>query len=190
MVSFFSARACVTSHPSCALSHNLIIVSFIHSGKSMIRILDDILLVAKGSRSLDIKEETVDVSEFLRQTVADMTNFAYMEGLSVRVRKEDVSYPLLFSDFNRIRQVIHNLISNAIKFSEEDIQVECLQRRTFAEVLTVWRTYAASYPNHEPRLKILLLPKLVWPILWKMTKTAAGLFSLWLIEELVSMKPI
>mmetsp|Transcript_10668 Transcript_10668/g.18196 ORF Transcript_10668/g.18196 Transcript_10668/m.18196 type:complete len:1088 (-) Transcript_10668:69-3332(-) len=123
-------------------------------GKNMLRILDDILLVAKGSHSLTIKEETVNVSEFLRQTVADMTNFAYMEGVSVRVRKEDVKHQLLVSDFNRIRQVVHNLISNAIKFSEkEDIYVECLQRETFSEVLTVWKTYAASYPNHEPKLK-------------------------------------
>ena len=50
-----------------------------HSGKNMLRILDDILLVAKGSHSLNIKEETVNVSDFIRQTVADMTNFAYME---------------------------------------------------------------------------------------------------------------
>ena len=76
-----------------------------------------------------------------------------MEHVSVRIRKEDVFQPKLVSDFNRIRQVIHNLISNAIKFSEEDIYVECLQRKSFSEVLTVWRTYSASYPNHEPRLK-------------------------------------
>lgn len=102
----------------------------------MIRILDDILLVAKGNHSLNIKEEAVNVTAFLRKTVADMTNFAYMEGVSVRVRKEDVTQPVLVSDFNRIRQVIHNLISNAIKFSEEDIYVELLQRNTFTEVLT------------------------------------------------------
>ncbi len=120
----------------------------------MLRILDDILLVAKGSHTLNIKEETVNVSEFLRQTVDDMTSFAYTEGVSIRVRKEDVKHQLLISDFNRIRQVVHNLISNAIKFSEkEDIYVECLQRQTFSEVLTVWKTYAANYPNHEPKLK-------------------------------------
>lgn len=120
----------------------------------MLRILDDILLVAKGSHSLNIKEETFNVTDFLRQAVNDMTNFAYMEGVSVRVRKEDVKHQLLISDFNRIRQVVHNLISNAIKFSEkEDIYVECLQRQTFSEVLTVWKTYAANYPNHEPKLK-------------------------------------
>lgn len=60
----------------------------------MIRILDDILLVAKGSHSLTIKEETVNVLDFLKGTVADMTNFAYMEGISVRVRKVDVTSPL------------------------------------------------------------------------------------------------
>eukprot|EP00956_Cyclotella_meneghiniana_P018272 scaffold30308_cov42-Cyclotella_meneghiniana.AAC.2 len=65
------------------------------AGKNMIRILDDILLVAKGSHSLTIKEETVNVLDFVQQTVADMTNFAYMEGISVRVRKEDVTSPLL-----------------------------------------------------------------------------------------------
>lgn len=77
-----------------------------------------------------------------------------MEGVSLRVRKEDVHIaPRLVSDFNRIRQVVHNLISNAIKFSEDDIYVELLQRRTFSEVLTVWKTYTASYAHHEPRLK-------------------------------------
>ena len=51
--------------------------------------------------------------------------------------------------------MVHNLISNSIKFSkrEEDVYVECLQRQTFSEVLTVWKTYAANYPNHEPQLK-------------------------------------
>jgi len=135
------------------LANNQLLNQAYISGKNMIRILDDILLVAKGSYSLKIEEQPVDVSEFLHQTVADMKSYAYMEGVSVRVRKEDLIYQRNVSDFNRIRQVVHNLISNAIKFSEEDIYIELLQRRTFSEVLTVWKTYTASYPNHEPRLK-------------------------------------
>ena len=112
------------------LANNQLLNNAYMSGKNMIRILDDILLVAKGSYGLKIHEEAVDVSEFLRQTIADMRNFAYMEGVSLRVRKEDVHIaPRLVSDFNRIRQVVHNLISNAIKFSEDDIYVELLQRR-------------------------------------------------------------
>ena len=122
-------------------------------GKNMIRILDDILLVAKGSYSLNITEQSVDLSEFLQQTVTDMQNFAYMEGVSVRVRKEDIIEKRATSDFNRIRQVVHNLVSNAIKFSDEDINIEMLKRRTFTEVMTVWKTYSSSYPNHEPSLK-------------------------------------
>jgi nitrogen-specific signal transduction histidine kinase len=86
--------------------------------------------VAKGSYSLNIKEDVVDVSQFLRDTVADMQYFAHMEGVSVRVRKEDTHIaPQLVSDFPRIRQVVHNLISNAIKFSKDDIHVELLERR-------------------------------------------------------------
>ena len=74
----------------------------------MIRILDDILLVAKGSYSLNITEQSVDLSQFLQETVTDMQNFAYMEGVSVRIRKEDIIHKKAASDFNRIRQVIHS----------------------------------------------------------------------------------
>ena len=112
------------------LANNHLLNNAYMCGKNMIRILDDILLVAKGSYSLNIKEDVVDVSQFLRDTVADMQYFAHMEGVSVRVRKEDTHIaPQLVSDFPRIRQVVHNLISNAIKFSKDDIHVELLERR-------------------------------------------------------------
>ena len=153
----------------------------------MIRILDDILLVAKGSYSLNITEQSVDLSQFLQETVTDMQNFAYMEGVSVRIRKEDIIHKKAASDFNRIRQVIHSkctsfrlpqevqlgilgfrvkstrssscfplhltntpflsllssidLVSNAIKFSEEDINIELLQRKSFSEGKCFMRAY-------------------------------------------------
>lgn len=124
-------------------------------GKNVLKILDDILLVAKGSYSLELEEQSVDVLDFLRQTLADMTSYAYMEGVSIRVRKEDVFHRRLHSDFSRIRQVVHNLISNAIKFSENDISIEVLERGSFTDVLSVWRTYMNSYPACEPSLKEL-----------------------------------
>ena len=131
------------------LANNHLLNNAYMCGKNMIRILDDILLVAKGSYSLNIKEEVVDVSQFLRDTVADMQYFAHMEGVSVRVRKEDTRIaPHLVSDFPRIRQVVHNLISNAIKFSKDDICVELLERRVSHAMLVfsnVFRLPTAFY---------------------------------------------
>lgn len=101
-----------------ALANNEMLRTAELCGKNMIKILDDILLVAKGSYSLKLEEQSVDVLDFLRQAIADMTSYAYMEGVSIRVRKEDVYHSWLYSDFSRIRQVVHNLISNAIKFSD------------------------------------------------------------------------
>ena len=88
----------------------------------MIRILDDILLVAKGSYSLNITEQSVDLSQFLQETVTDMQNFAYMEGVSVRIRKEDIIHKKAASDFNRIRQVIH---SKCTSFSLTSLLLMC-----------------------------------------------------------------
>lgn len=138
-----------------ALRDNELLRTAEHCGKNMIKILDDILLVAKGAYSLQLEEQTVNVEEFLRSALGDMTSYAYMEGVSVRVRKTDVFHENLSSDFSRIRQVLNNLISNAIKFSEDDIYVELLQRKSFAEVISVWKTYMNIYPEHRPLIKDL-----------------------------------
>lgn len=122
-------------------------------GKNMIKILDDILLVAKGSYSLQLEEHPADISEFLKNTLDEMKSYAYMQGVSVRIRKEDILHDHCKGDFDRLRQVINNLINNAIKFSDEDIYIELLQRKSFAEVVSVWKTYKNIYPNCEPCLK-------------------------------------
>jgi len=121
-------------------------------GKSMIKILDDILLVAKGSYNLQIEPVPFEIQSFMKDTLSDMASYALMEGISIRICKEDIFCKTLIGDFQRIRQVINNLVSNAIKFSEDDISLEVMQRRTFSEVVAAWKTYLNSYPACEPTL--------------------------------------
>jgi len=125
-------------------------------GKNLIKILDDILLIAKGSYSLQVESREVDIHEFLKQTLGDMMSYARMEGQSIRIRKEDIFHKAVKGDFNRIRQVLNNLISNAIKFSEDDIHIELSQRKTFPEVVSVWKSYKIIYPNVEPPISKLV----------------------------------
>jgi light-regulated signal transduction histidine kinase (bacteriophytochrome) len=87
-------------------------------GKSMIKILDDILLVAKGSYDLQIEEHLFDLKSFVKITANDMSSFALMEGAPIQLGKELIFCKDLVGDSQRIRQVMNNLLSNAIKFSE------------------------------------------------------------------------
>ena len=131
--------------------HELLKMAYM-CGESMIKILDDILLLAKGSYTMQLEEQSVDIHAFLRQTLADMNSYARMEGQSIRIRKEDTVVTQVAADFSRVRQIINNLISNAIKFSENDIFVEVLQRKSFSDVVSVWKTYTTSYPNVDQSL--------------------------------------
>ena len=68
------------------------------------------------------------------------------------MRRENIFCRNVLCDFHRIRQVVHNLVSNAVKFSSDKIYMNVNQVRTFPEVLAVWRTSITVYQSSMPSM--------------------------------------
>jgi signal transduction histidine kinase/CheY-like chemotaxis protein len=89
------------------------------SGEALLAILNDILDLSKieaGKLSLEIAE--FDLEEVALGAYAAFTPIANRKGLSFNLMIDDRARGVYRGDSVRVRQVLYNLISNAVKFTE------------------------------------------------------------------------
>ena len=88
-----------------------------HSGRHLLEIINDILDIAKvESGKLELRQETIDVDDLLAACTRLMSQRATSAGVALRVETEAPSIKV-FADKTRLRQILLNLVSNAIKFT-------------------------------------------------------------------------
>jgi PAS domain S-box-containing protein len=94
------------------------------SGKSLLRIIDDILDFSKiEAGKLDIHPEPTAVTELIELTAQFFMPVARSKGLPLVYSTSPEISPALLADRLRLRQILNNFVSNAIKFTEQG-QVE------------------------------------------------------------------
>lgn len=89
------------------------------SGKNLLRIINDILDLAKiESGRLEIQNAPLDLADVIKD-IKQVFSLKVMEkGLEFNLQIDDKLPRLLMLDETRIRQILFNLIGNAIKFTE------------------------------------------------------------------------
>jgi len=90
------------------------------SGDQLLQIINDIFdysMIEAGKLSL--KESTFDLHEIISDTVAYFKPYALTKGIDLIVDVEGETASNLFGDQYKLTQVLFNLVSNAIKFTEE-----------------------------------------------------------------------
>jgi len=89
----------------------------IRSSRHLLGIISDILETAKmEAGKIELDEEDVDLAEDVRDTVQLLGEQAALAQLTLTVDAAP-TLPLLHADRRRIRQIVINLVSNAIKFT-------------------------------------------------------------------------
>lgn len=90
------------------------------SGEALLAVINDILDFSKiEAGKLEIELQTIDLRESLGDTMKTLGLKAHAKGLELAFRVDPALPRYLSGDSGRIRQVIVNLVGNAIKFTEQ-----------------------------------------------------------------------
>ena len=91
-----------------------------NAGKSLLALINDILDISKiDSGKLEIIPVEYDVSSLIHDTVNMIYQKAVSKELSVEVQVDETLPSRLLGDDIRIRQVLLNLLNNAVKYTEQ-----------------------------------------------------------------------
>ncbi len=89
------------------------------SAETLLHLIDDILDLSKiEAGKLSVEEEPFELAGVVESSVALYTEKAMTKNLDLTITFNEVP-PWVLGDANRYQQILNNLISNAIKFTEE-----------------------------------------------------------------------
>jgi PAS domain S-box-containing protein len=89
------------------------------SGSHLRALIGDILDMSKiEAGMMEIRQGTIDMNQLAEDVVATAMPLAQEKDLYLRLKVEDDA-PTIYADHTRIRQVLWNIVGNAIKFTQE-----------------------------------------------------------------------
>ncbi len=117
----------VLKDPGCSAENRLLAAEVIdRNGKVLLRLIEDILDISKiEAGKLEIEMGEILLKPFLNDIVELFDQKARDKGLFLKL-KTDTNVPLIVvSDSVRLRQILSNVIGNAVKFTEQgEVSVE------------------------------------------------------------------
>jgi signal transduction histidine kinase/ActR/RegA family two-component response regulator len=127
------ARVIRARHDDPELRHRLGLIE--HSGEHLLQLINDLLDVSRiEAGRVDIHEDDFDLLSELDELVDVYLVRAHEKGLDFPVRVELMPPAWVRGDATRMRQVLHNLLGNAFKFTERG-HISLRVRRTQTGVL-------------------------------------------------------
>ena len=118
------------------------------ASRHLAQLVDDVLdLTRVQGEHMPLRKEWCDLTELATEAVATVSGLLRTSALRLRV-EADPALPRLWLDGTRIRQVLLNLLSNAIRFTDEGEIVVTLRQRQ-ADILVSVRDTGMGIPEQE-----------------------------------------
>lgn len=105
---------------SCSLESKQeeMVERILNNGQHLLQIINDILDLSKiDAERLELKPEKFDLIKLVEATIGELRSLAQEQQLTLEFQHQLLDRQI-FNDHSRLRQVLVNLISNAIKFTE------------------------------------------------------------------------
>ncbi|UCE48561.1 MAG: HAMP domain-containing protein [Phycisphaerales bacterium] len=98
--------------------------NIITSGNSLLNMINDLLDLAKArAGKMDLHIQQVSAADLLEALVSEFSLLADERKIKVKLLV-DSDLPLLVTDVGRVRQILYNFLSNALKFTPERGRIE------------------------------------------------------------------
>lgn len=120
------------------------------AGVHILSMVNEILLLTRAETGhLELHPSDVDVPESVNFAVSMITTLANEGGLALET-EVDPDVPSLWTDEGKLRQILLNLVSNAVKFTDEGGTVHISARTTpeWAAIITVKDSGVGIAPEH------------------------------------------
>lgn len=114
----------------------------LRNGRNLLALIDDLLDLSRiDSGRMELHLESVDVREEVNAAIYNLESQASARGLYLRYEPAE-NLPMVYADATRLRQIIVNLLGNAIKFTKQggvSVRSQLTYEGERAFVLTVVR---------------------------------------------------
>src|SRR5437588_2469543 len=109
----------------------------VRRAEDLSHLVDDMLDLSKiEADRLEVKLEPLSLGPCLKEVVNQLKPLANNKGLHLTLDISD-EFPMVMADGHRIRQIVINLVSNALKFTERGgVTIQCMQLENY-DVLRV-----------------------------------------------------
>lgn len=109
----------------------------LRGGRHLLELINEVLDISEfEARRLALSVEPVSVAEVVSESIDLHTPLARARNVELQTSPPDPSW-FVFADRQRLRQVLHNLVSNAVKFNHEGGTVQVSGMKSPGETLAI-----------------------------------------------------
>ncbi len=119
------------------------------SNDKMLKLVSDLLEVVRIDQGRSVfKMENVDLAPLAREVVSELEHLIKPKNVKI-IEKYDSALPAVFADPRKVKIVMENIISNAVKYSPNGAKVEISLYPEKKKVMFVVQDWGAGIPRFQ-----------------------------------------